>query len=74
MDSTGMGEVNMNVDGAVSKSSNIGVVGVVCRSETGLFLGASVAVFHGVTEPATPEAYACMEALALADDLVVTRV
>ena len=48
-----MGQVKMNVDAAVAKSSNFGVVGVVCRSDRDVFLGASAVVFQGVTEPAT---------------------
>ena len=68
------GETKLNADGAVAKSSNIGAVGVICRNAEGQFLGASALVFKGVTKPATLEAYACREALALAEDMVVTKV
>ena len=68
------GEVKLNVDGAVAKSSNTGAVGVVCRNEVGHFIGASAVVFKGITEPSILEAYACREALALAEDLVVNKV
>ncbi|KAE8788182.1 hypothetical protein D1007_37785 [Hordeum vulgare] len=68
------GEMKMNVDGAVAKSSNTGAVGVVCRSALGEFVGASVMVFHGVTDPAVLEAHAWREAIALAEDMVLTRV
>jgi hypothetical protein len=39
------GECKMNVDAAVAKMANKGVVGVVCRSYEGGYLGASVIVF-----------------------------
>ncbi|KAE8783168.1 hypothetical protein D1007_43385 [Hordeum vulgare] len=68
------GETKLNDDVAVAKSSNIGVVGVICRNAEGHFLGACALVFHGITEPATLEAYACREAIALAEDMVITKV
>ncbi|KAE8776225.1 hypothetical protein D1007_51166 [Hordeum vulgare] len=69
-----IGEMKLNVHGAVAKSSNIGVVGVICRSAQGDFIGPSTMVFHGVTEPAMLEAHACREAIALAEDMVITKV
>jgi ribonuclease HI len=63
------GECKMNVDAAVAKTANKGVVGAVCRSYDGGYLGASVIVFEGITNPAFLEALACREALALAADL-----
>ena len=38
-----------------------------------VFLGASAVVFQGVTELATLEACACREALALAEDLAISK-
>ncbi|KAE8770061.1 hypothetical protein D1007_58250 [Hordeum vulgare] len=68
------GETKMNVDGAVGKSSNTGVVGVICRNDQGGFLGASAVVFPGMIDPEVLEAHACREALALAEDMMVSRI
>lgn len=68
------GLVKLNVDGAVAKSSNIGASVAVCRDETGMFLGASAFVMQGIMDPATLEACACREALALAADLNVSQI
>ncbi|KAE8786876.1 hypothetical protein D1007_39119 [Hordeum vulgare] len=69
-----IGETKMNADGAVAKSSNTGDVGVICRNAQGIFLGASAVVFNGVTDPAVIEAHACREAIALAEDMMITKV
>lgn len=66
--------VKLNADGAVAKTANKGAVGVVCRNDKGLFLGASAVVLAGVTEPATLKAHACREAMALAEDLHVNKI
>jgi hypothetical protein len=63
------GRSKINVDAAVSKLSARGVVGVVCRSSEGNFLGASAVVYDGVTCPRTLEALACREGLVVADDI-----
>ena len=42
---------------------------MVCRDKSGKFLGASALVFEGLIDPASLEAHACSEALALANDL-----
>ena len=42
---------------------------MVCRDKSGKFLGASALVFEGLIDPASLEAHACSEALALAHDL-----
>ena len=44
----------------------------ICRDSSGQFLGASAIKIQGVTEPATLEALACREALALASDLALS--
>jgi hypothetical protein len=46
-----------------------GSAAVVCRDNEFNYLGSSVLVIEGVTDPATLEAIACREALALAEDL-----
>jgi ribonuclease HI len=67
------GACKLNADGAVAKTANRGAVGVVCRTYEGVYLGASVVVFEGVTHPGCLEAMACREALALMEDLNVGR-
>ncbi|KAK1698829.1 hypothetical protein QYE76_015526 [Lolium multiflorum] len=59
----------LNVDGAVAKPKCKGAVGVVCRSELGVFMGASALVIDGLVNPVCLEAIACREALDLAEDL-----
>lgn len=61
--------VKFNVDGGLSKDGKRGAAAVVCRDEHGLYLGASARVFAGLVDPASLEAYACNEVLALASDL-----
>ena len=51
-----------------------GVIAVVCRDQDGLFLGSSVVVFVGLTDPTTLEFYEFREAFALATDLNLQRV
>ncbi|KQK13390.2 hypothetical protein BRADI_1g09835v3 [Brachypodium distachyon] len=67
------GHAKINVDAALSKLGNGGSVDAVCRDETGFLLGSSALVFPGISDPVTLEALACREALALAEDLQVTR-
>lgn len=64
----------MNTDAAVSTSNSRGVVGVICRDDQGVFVGASAVVFEGITDPEILEALACSEALALATDLHLTKI
>jgi hypothetical protein len=66
--------VKVNVDAAVSKYGNRGVVAAICRDEHGAFLGASVLAVQGIADPATLEAIACREGLALCSDLHVNRI
>jgi ribonuclease HI len=68
------GCAKLNVDAAMAKTRPGGAVGVVCRDETGLFLGASTLTIPGIIDPAVMEALACREALALAQDLHLQRV
>ena len=60
--------------GIVSKNTNLGAFGVVCRNNEGSYLGASARVFEGVADPATLEALAYRKALILARDLMQTQV
>jgi hypothetical protein len=64
----------INVDAAVSRGKDQGVAAAFCRGSTGIYLGASAIVVHGVTDPATLETLACREALALAEDLGIDQV
>ena len=63
-----------NVDGAVAKVQNRGAVAAICRDSRGVYQGASVVVFDGITNPEVLEAQACAEALNLAADLQVQKV
>ncbi|KAK1683351.1 hypothetical protein QYE76_044199 [Lolium multiflorum] len=68
------GWVKINVDAATAKNGPGGAVAVVCRSEAGTFMGASTLTISGLDNPATLEAVACREALALAQDLSLSHV
>ena len=68
-----LGTTKINPDGVVSKSIKKGDVGVICRDDHGVFRGASAVVYEGVTDPATLEAYACREALVIAEDLMLSK-
>jgi ribonuclease HI len=63
----------INVDAAVSRSENRGVVAAICRSSDGSYLGASALACPGISDPGTLEAIACREGLALAADLQLSR-
>ncbi|KAK1650398.1 hypothetical protein QYE76_068203 [Lolium multiflorum] len=69
-----LGYAKLNVDAAMSKTSRGGAVGVICRSDNGDFMGASTLTVSGINDPATMEAIACREAMALAKDLQLHRV
>jgi ribonuclease HI len=68
------GTVKLNVDAAMAKDGCGGAVGVVCRDGAGVFVGAATLTIKGISDPATLEAIACREALALASDLQLQRV
>jgi ribonuclease HI len=57
-----------------TKDMHDGAVGVVYRSEAGLFLGASSLKIQGIADPPTLEAIACREAIALAQDLNLQQI
>ena len=58
------------MDGGVSGRRG-GSATAVCRDAEGNFLGSSALVIEGVIDPATLEAIACREALALVEDLLI---
>jgi hypothetical protein len=62
-----LAKINVDTDGSHNEEKR--VVVAFCRGCNGVFLGASIVVFRGVTEPSTLETLACQEALALAEDL-----
>jgi hypothetical protein len=68
------GMTKLNVDAATSKQGARGVVVVLCRDEMWQFMGASALTVTEPLNPPTLEAVACREALALAQDLGLTRV
>jgi ribonuclease HI len=61
--------MKINVDAAVSRKESRGVVAAICRKPDGTYLGSSVLACPGINDPATLEAIACREGLALAADL-----
>ena len=59
----------LNCDGALSTLGERGAAAVVCRDKVGIYLEASAVVYDGMIGPASLEALACSEALALPRDL-----
>jgi hypothetical protein len=70
-----VGFTKINVDAAVWRNQNFGAVAEDCQSWRwyGLWR-ASVVVIQGISDPATLEAMACRDALALARALSLERV
>lgn len=66
--------IKINVDAGVNSEGNFGMVGAVCRSQDGKFMGASSMTVPHITDPPTLEAMAVREALALASDLHVEAI
>jgi hypothetical protein len=62
------GYCKINVDRAIAKTVNRGVVGAMCRAQDGMYLGALAVVFEAITHLGSLEALACHEALALATE------
>lgn len=60
--------VKLNVDAGVSRHG-FGAVGVICRDQNGMFMGASTLAFRNIVDPPTLEALTIREALALAEDI-----
>lgn len=58
----------------MSRNGGNGVVGVMCRTDQGKFMGPSSITFKNITNPTVLEGLACREALALADDLMSPKV
>jgi hypothetical protein len=56
----------INVDAATAKVAKGGAIAAICRTETGIFMGASALTVKEDLSPAALEALACREALALA--------
>lgn len=61
----------IHIDAGLSMPSRCGSAAAVCRDDQGNHMGSSVLVVHGIQDPATLEAMACREGLALAEDLLV---
>lgn len=68
------GTVKINVDAGISVDHNLGAATAICRDREVSYLGSPVLVIHGLLDPATVEAVACRDALALAQDLGMQRV
>ena len=65
--------VKMNVDGAFARSGTKSAAAAFCRDSDGNYLGVSVTVFDGLSDPGTVESLAAREALSLAADLHLNR-
>jgi ribonuclease HI len=68
------GVMKLNVDAAISKNTLKSASAVVARDDKGTFLGASVMVRYGITDPETMEIMACNEGLALTADLLLSKI
>ena len=68
------GWAKIYVDGGTNKIGSKGAAAVICRNDTGKYLGSSARVLNNCTDPATLEAIACCEALTLAEDLNIQKV
>jgi len=68
------GIMKINVDAAISKNSSKASASVVARDSSGMFVGASVVVTEGISNPEIMEAVACRESLALASDLLLQKI
>nr|XP_051196898.1 uncharacterized protein LOC127310254 [Lolium perenne] len=66
--------MKINVDAAILRTGTRGSVSALCRSEQGVFVGASTRVIDGVFDPTIMEAMACAEGLSLAHDLQLQRI
>ena len=64
----------LNVDAALSKNSRMASVAAAARDGAGRFLGASVVVMMGISDPETMEVLALRKGLPLANDLSLSRV
>ena len=62
------------MDGGLSRNGEVGASAPMCRGTDGCYLGSSSIVLPGLTEPATLEVLASCEALALAEDLALTKI
>lgn len=69
-----MSFAKVRVDGAVARASNSGFLSDVCINSNGVYLGSSAISITGITDPASLEALACREALALTTDLMLCRI
>lgn len=65
------GLVKIDVDAAMAKSLGQVAAAAIARDGTGVFIGASVLVLDGISDPVIVEAIACREGLASASDIVL---
>jgi ribonuclease HI len=65
--------MKINVDAAISKSTNRASTTAIVRDGGGQFLGALTLVVEGCVDLVTIEVVACREGLALASDLMLHR-
>lgn len=64
----------INVGAAVLQTGGRGAMAAMCKNQAGIYQGASVVVITHIDDPTTLETLAIREALALAEDLYITRI
>jgi hypothetical protein len=69
-----VGVAKVNVDAAVSRRQDHGVIAAVARRADGEYLGASAVLLHGMSDPEVLEALAVREGTNLALDLSLQRI
>ena len=65
---------HINVNAAISNNSSKASASAVARDFSAMFVGASVVVTEGISDPKIMEAVACRESLALASDLLLQKI
>jgi hypothetical protein len=63
-----MGIIKFNVDAIVSRGEDHETISAIGGDEKGKFIGASLRMIKGISDPATLEAMVCSEALIHAQD------
>jgi hypothetical protein len=65
--------LKFNVNAAVNRRENRGIVAAICRRNDGIFVGAAALACPVILDPASLESIACREALALGADLHIAK-
>lgn len=68
------GHPKINVDAAVARAGGSGAIAAICRDQSGAYQGDLAVVFNYIDDPTVLETLAIREALALAQDLYITKI